>query len=98
VAVISLGGIVTASSCRVAGDEINDSIVAMFKKEFNLDIGDNTAEEVKIQLGSAWQEVCKQSPPRGPRNRQPRKRARRDRRVLNRDAAYGARTAGRSGL
>ena len=54
VAVISLGGIVTASSCRVAGDEINDAIVAMFKKEFNLDIGDNTAEEVKIQLGSAW--------------------------------------------
>ena len=54
VAVISLGGIVTAASCRVAGDEINDSIVAMFKKEFNLDIGDNTAEEVKIQLGSAW--------------------------------------------
>ncbi|MFM7900262.1 MAG: rod shape-determining protein [Actinomycetota bacterium] len=54
VAVISLGGIVTASSCRVAGDEINDSIVAMFRKEFNLDIGDNTAEDVKIQLGSAW--------------------------------------------
>jgi rod shape-determining protein MreB len=54
VAVISLGGIVTASSCRVAGDEINDSIVSMFKKEFNLDIGDNTAEDVKIQLGSAW--------------------------------------------
>jgi rod shape-determining protein MreB len=54
VAVISLGGIVTAASCRVAGDEINDSIVAMFKKEFNLDIGDNTAEDVKIQLGSAW--------------------------------------------
>ncbi len=54
VAVISLGGIVTASSCRVAGDEINDAIVAMFKKEFNLDVGDNTAEDVKIQLGSAW--------------------------------------------
>lgn len=54
VAVISLGGIVTASSCRVAGDEINDAIVVMFKKEFNLEIGDNTAEDVKIQLGSAW--------------------------------------------
>lgn len=54
VAVISLGGIVTASSCRVAGDEINDAIVMMFKKEFNLEIGDNTAEDVKIQLGSAW--------------------------------------------
>ena len=54
VAVISLGGIVTASSCRVAGDEINDAIIQMFRKEFNLEIGDNTAEEVKIQLGSAW--------------------------------------------
>jgi rod shape-determining protein MreB len=54
VAIISLGGIVTASSCRVAGDEINDAIITMFKKEFNLDIGDTTAEDVKIQLGSAW--------------------------------------------
>lgn len=54
VAVISMGGIVTAHSARVAGDEMNDAIVAMFRKEFNLDIGDNTAEEVKIQIGSAW--------------------------------------------
>lgn len=54
VAVISMGGIVTAHSARVAGDEMNDAIVAMFRKEFNLAIGDNTAEEVKIQLGSAW--------------------------------------------
>jgi rod shape-determining protein MreB len=49
-----MGGIVTAHSARVAGDEMNDAIVAMFRKEFNLDIGDNTAEEVKIQIGSAW--------------------------------------------
>lgn len=54
VAVISMGGIVTAHSARVAGDEMNDAIVTMFRKEFNLDIGDNTAEEVKIQIGSAW--------------------------------------------
>lgn len=54
VAVISMGGIVTAHSARIAGDEMNDAIVAMFRKEFNLDIGDNTAEEVKIQIGSAW--------------------------------------------
>jgi rod shape-determining protein MreB len=54
VAVISLGGIVTANSVRVGGDELNVTIVAMFKRDFDLDIGINTAEEVKIQLGSAW--------------------------------------------
>ncbi|MFM1776902.1 MAG: rod shape-determining protein MreB [Actinomycetota bacterium] len=54
VAVISLGGIVTANSVRVGGDELNETIVAMFKRDFDLDIGINTAEEVKIQLGSAW--------------------------------------------
>jgi rod shape-determining protein MreB len=54
VAVISMGGIVTAHSARVAGDELNEAIVAMFKKEFGLEIGENTAEEVKLQLGSAW--------------------------------------------
>ncbi|MFM8662419.1 MAG: rod shape-determining protein [Acidimicrobiaceae bacterium] len=54
VAVISLGGIVTANSVRVGGDELNEVIIAMFKSDFDLDIGVNTAEEVKIQLGSAW--------------------------------------------
>jgi rod shape-determining protein MreB len=54
VAVISLGGIVTANSVRVGGDELNETIVAMIKRDFDLDIGINTAEEVKIQLGSAW--------------------------------------------
>ena len=54
VAVISLGGIVTANSVRVGGDELNDVIIAMFKRDFDLDVGINTAEEVKIQLGSAW--------------------------------------------
>jgi len=54
VAVISLGGIVTANSVKVGGDELNEVIVTMFKREFDLDIGINTAEEVKIQLGSAW--------------------------------------------
>lgn len=54
VAVISLGGIVTANSVRVGGDELNEMIIAMFKRDFDLDIGVNTAEEVKIQLGSAW--------------------------------------------
>ncbi|MGA1069917.1 MAG: rod shape-determining protein [Ilumatobacteraceae bacterium] len=54
VAVISLGCIVTANSVRVGGDELNEVIIAMFKRDFDLDIGVNTAEEVKIQLGSAW--------------------------------------------
>lgn len=54
VAVISLGGIVTANSVRVGGDELNEVIITMFKRDFDLDIGVNTAEEVKIQLGSAW--------------------------------------------
>ena len=54
VAVISLGGIVTANSVRVGGDELNETIIAMFRRDFDLDIGVNTAEEVKIQLGSAW--------------------------------------------
>jgi len=54
VAVISLGGIVTAQSIRVAGDELDDAILQYVKKEFSLAIGDRTAEEIKIQMGSAW--------------------------------------------
>lgn len=53
VAVISLGGIVTSRSIRVGGDELDDSIVAFIKKEYNLLIGERTAEEVKINIGSA---------------------------------------------
>ncbi len=54
VAVISLGGIVTAQSVRVAGDELDDAVVEYVKKEFSLAIGDRTAEEIKVQMGSAW--------------------------------------------
>jgi rod shape-determining protein MreB len=54
VAVISLGGIVTAQSVRVAGDEHDDAVLQYVKKEFSLAIGDRTAEEIKIQMGSAW--------------------------------------------
>ena len=54
VAVISLGGIVTAQSIRVAGDELDDAVLQYVKKEFALAIGDRTAEEIKIQMGSAW--------------------------------------------
>lgn len=53
VAIISLGGIVTSRSIRVAGDELDESIVYYIKKEYNLMIGERTAEEVKIQIGSA---------------------------------------------
>jgi rod shape-determining protein MreB len=54
VAVISLGGIVTSQSVRVAGDELDDAILQYVKKEYSLAIGDRTAEEIKIQMGSAW--------------------------------------------
>jgi len=54
VAVISLGGIVTAQSVRVAGDELDDAILQYVKKEYSLAIGDRTSEEIKIQMGSAW--------------------------------------------
>jgi len=54
VAVISLGGIVTSQSVRVGGDEMDQAIVSYIKKEYGLLIGDRTAEEVKVTLGSAW--------------------------------------------
>ncbi len=54
VAVISLGGIVTAQSVRVAGDELDDAIIQYVKKEFSLAIGERTSEEIKMQMGSAW--------------------------------------------
>ena len=54
VAVISLGGIVASQSVRVAGDELDDSIIQYIKKEYSLALGERTAEEVKITLGSAW--------------------------------------------
>src|SRR5690349_2091277 len=54
VAVISLGGVVTSQSIRVGGDELDDSIIQFIKKEYSLALGERTAEEVKIALGSAW--------------------------------------------
>ncbi|MBO4342145.1 MAG: rod shape-determining protein [Clostridia bacterium] len=53
VAVISLGDIVTSYSTRVAGDELDSAIVAYIRKKYNLLIGERTAENVKIQIGSA---------------------------------------------
>lgn len=53
VATISLGGIVNSRSIRVGGDKLNDAIIQFIRKRHNLLIGDRTAEEVKIELGSA---------------------------------------------
>ncbi|MEQ8153766.1 MAG: rod shape-determining protein [Clostridiaceae bacterium] len=54
VAIISLGGIVTAKSLRVAGDELDQAIISYIKREYNLMIGERTAENIKMELGSAY--------------------------------------------
>ncbi|WP_139905177.1 rod shape-determining protein [Clostridium thermarum] len=54
VAIISLEGIVTSKSLRIAGDELDQSIISYIKKEYNLMIGERTAENVKMELGSAF--------------------------------------------
>jgi len=54
VAVISLGGIVVAKSLRVAGDKLNEDIIKFAQEEYNLLIGERTAENVKINIGSAY--------------------------------------------
>ena len=54
VAVISLGGVVTSNSCRVAGDKLDEAIVSYIRKKYNLLIGDRTAEDIKIKIGSAY--------------------------------------------
>lgn len=54
VAVISLGGIVTSKSLRIAGDEFDEAIVHYVKKEYNLMIGERTAEGIKMRIGAAY--------------------------------------------
>ncbi len=54
VAVISLGGIVTSRSLRVAGDEIDEAIIAYVRRSYNMLIGERTAETLKLELGSAF--------------------------------------------
>ena len=54
VAVISLGDVVTANSARVAGDNFDEAIINYIKKKYNLLIGDRTAEDIKIKIGSAY--------------------------------------------
>jgi len=54
VAVISLGDVVTSRSVRVAGDNFDEAIIAYIKKKYNLLIGERTAEDIKIKIGSAY--------------------------------------------
>ena len=54
VALISLSGIVFSRSVRVAGDELDEAIVQYMKRAYNLMIGERTAEEIKIKIGSAY--------------------------------------------
>lgn len=54
IAVIALNGIVNNTSIRIAGDEMNDAIIMYLKKNYNLLIGELTAEEIKMKIGSAF--------------------------------------------
>lgn len=54
VAIVSLGGIVASRSLRIAGDELSDDIIQYAREEFNLQIGERTAENIKIAVGSAY--------------------------------------------
>ena len=54
VAVISLGGIVVSRSIRIGGDELDEDVIAYARREYNLLIGERTAEEIKIAIGSAY--------------------------------------------
>jgi rod shape-determining protein MreB len=61
VALISLAGIVFSRSVRVAGDELDEAIVQYLKRAYNLMIGERTAEEIKIKIGSAYPVADKES-------------------------------------
>ncbi len=63
IAIISLGGIVVSRNLRVAGDEMNEDIIRYCRDEFNLLIGEKTAEEVKIAIGSAYPQKEKMKMP-----------------------------------
>lgn len=56
VAIVSLGSIVVSNSLRVAGDELDEAIINYVKKEFNLLIGERTAENIKMELGSVYKD------------------------------------------
>lgn len=61
ISVISLGGVVTSKSLRIAGDELNEAIINYVKKEFNIAIGETTAEEIKMNIGSAYPSMTEES-------------------------------------
>ena len=54
IAVLSLGGVVAAQSIKVAGDKFDDAIIRYVRRKYNVLIGEQTAEWVKIKIGSAW--------------------------------------------
>ena len=54
VALLSLGGIVTSQSIRIGGDELDEAIISYIKKEYSLMLGERTAEEIKMAIGSAF--------------------------------------------
>ena len=91
VAVISLGGIVVSQSIRIGGDELDEAIINYVKREYKLMIGQQTAEEVKLEIGSAFPLE------RGGAGRDPRPRPRlgpaQDDRADERRGAHGARGA-----
>ena len=91
VAVISLGGIVTSLSIRTAGDDLDQAIIAWMKKEYSLMLGERTAEEIKMTLGSAFP-LAAGARGGGPRPRHDL-RAAEDRRGLLRRGTDGARGA-----
>ena len=57
IAVISLGGIVTSSSLRIAGDKLDEALIAYVRNTFNVIIGERTAEELKINVAAAYPEA-----------------------------------------
>jgi rod shape-determining protein MreB len=61
VAIISLGGVVSSVSIRTAGDELDQAIISYVKKQHGLSLGERTAEDVKLAIGSAWPEPEEQS-------------------------------------
>ena len=72
VAVISLGGIVSSQSVRIGGDELDEAIISYVKKEYSLALGERTAEEIKIALGSAYptrRRAARRDPGSRPRER-----------------------------
>ncbi len=54
IAVLALGGIVCNTSLRVGGDKFDEALIRYVRKEYNLMIGERTAEEIKIRIGTAW--------------------------------------------